>query len=177
VVRPYPGVPEDTTVSRPPRHAIDPGARWPRWIRDVVPAVQRYVEDRLSDPSAGVAAATRASLRELQKPFERRGETSPTGCVSGGARPDRAGFVVQPTVFADADDDMTIAREEISGPVGTVIPSDDPEGAVRIANTTTYGPAATIWTKDVTAAHSLPAQARAAAVWVDCWAAIDAALP
>ena len=72
---------------------------------------------------------------------------------------------------------MTIAREEIFGPVGTVIPFDDPAEAVRIANATTYGLAATIWTKDVTAAHTLAGQVRAGAVWINGWAAIDAALP
>ncbi|PRY49616.1 betaine-aldehyde dehydrogenase [Geodermatophilus tzadiensis] len=106
-----------------------------------------------------------------------KGQAEGARLVAGGARPDHAGFFVQPTIFADADNDMTIAREEIFGPVGTVIPFDDPADAVRLANATTYGLAATIWTKDVTAAHTLAAQVHAGAVWVNGWAAIDAALP
>lgn len=72
---------------------------------------------------------------------------------------------------------MTIAREEIFGPVGTVIPFDDPEEAIRLANDTRYGLAASIWTQDVSRAHTLSRQVRAGAVWVNGWAAIDPALP
>lgn len=79
-------------------------------------------------------------------------------------------------MFADVDNDMTIAREKIFGPVGSVIPFDDPAEAVRIANATAYGLAATIWARDITAAHSLAGQNRAA-IGVNGWAPIDAALP
>jgi betaine-aldehyde dehydrogenase len=72
---------------------------------------------------------------------------------------------------------MTIAREEIFGPVGAVMPFDDVDEAIRTANETRYGLAATIWTRDVSAAHSLAAKVRAGAVWVNGWAAIDPALP
>jgi len=97
--------------------------------------------------------------------------------VAGGDRPDGPGYFVRPTIFADVDNDMTIAREEIFGPVGSVIPFDNPEEAVRMANHTRYGLAASIRTKDVSVAHTLAAKVRAGAVWVNGWAAIDPALP
>ncbi len=129
------------------------------------------------DPATTMGALVNKKQQERVLDYIDKGRAEGARLVAGGARPDRAGFFVQPTIFADADNDMTIAREEIFGPVGTVIPFDDPEEAVRIANATTYGLAATIWTKDVTAAHTLAGQVRAGAVWVNGWAAIDAALP
>lgn len=87
------------------------------------------------------------------------------------------GFFVRPTIFADVDNGSTIAQEEIFGPVGVVIAFDTLEEAVRLANDTCYGLAATIWTRDVSAAHTLASNVRAGAVWINGWAAIDPALP
>jgi betaine-aldehyde dehydrogenase len=81
--------------------------------------------------------------------------------AGGGRRPDGPGYFVEPTIFAGVDNDMTIAREEIFGPVGSVIPFDDPDDAIRLANTTAYGLAATIWTRDVSQARLLTRKVRA----------------
>ncbi|RZK89985.1 MAG: aldehyde dehydrogenase family protein, partial [Hymenobacter sp.] len=86
-------------------------------------------------------------------------------------------FYVRPTIFAQAHNDMRIAQEEIFGPVGTVIPFDDEEEAIAIANGTQYGLAASIWTRDLSRAHLLARQVKAGAVWINCWAAIDPRLP
>ncbi len=129
------------------------------------------------DPATTMGALVNKKQQDRVLGYIEKGKAEGARLVAGGGRPEGAGFFVQPTIFADADNDMTIAREEIFGPVGTVIPFDDPAEAVRIANATTYGLAATIWTKDVTAAHTLAGQVRAGAVWVNGWAAIDAALP
>jgi aldehyde dehydrogenase (NAD+) len=77
------------------------------------------------------------------------------------------GFFHQPTVFADATNDMTIAQEEIFGPVLTVIPYDTEGEAVTLANDTPYGLAASVWSRDVPRAVSVAHRVRAGTVWVN----------
>jgi gamma-glutamyl-gamma-aminobutyraldehyde dehydrogenase/4-guanidinobutyraldehyde dehydrogenase/NAD-dependent aldehyde dehydrogenase len=77
------------------------------------------------------------------------------------------GFYVEPTVFDNVKNDMTIAREEIFGPVLTTISFKDPEEAVKIANDTIYGLGATIWTRDLTRAHMTAKAIRAGTVMVN----------
>ncbi|AIJ22326.1 phenylacetaldehyde dehydrogenase StyD [Amycolatopsis methanolica] len=148
---------------------------------DVVDALagaarQQVLGDPL-DPATTMGALVNKKQQDRVLGYIEKGRAEGARLVAGGARPERPGYFVQPTIFADVDNDMTIAREEIFGPVGSVIPFDDPADAVRIANDTTYGLAATIWTRDVTVAHTLAAQVRAGAVGVNGWAPIDAALP
>jgi aldehyde dehydrogenase (NAD+) len=68
--------------------------------------------------------------------------------VTGGGRPEGRGWFVEPTVFADVTNDQTIAREEVFGPVLSVIAYDREEDAVRIANDSEYGLGGTVWTAD-----------------------------
>lgn len=96
--------------------------------------------------------------------------------VSGGRRlvGDRAsGFFVEPTVFASATNEMTIAQEEIFGPVATVIPFDDVDEALRLANATPYGLAGGVWTRDVATAHKVSRGITAGTVWVNCYGVLD----
>jgi acyl-CoA reductase-like NAD-dependent aldehyde dehydrogenase len=97
--------------------------------------------------------------------------------VTGGKRPDRPGYFVEPTVFAGGGNDITIARDEIFGPVALVLPFDEVADAVAQANDTRYGLAAYIWTNDLTQAHTLAAQVRAGSVWINGGAPPDARLP
>jgi len=97
--------------------------------------------------------------------------------VTGGGRPERSGYFVEPTLFADAGNSMTIARQEIFGPVGTIIPFDDDEQAVAMANDSDYALAATLWTRDLSRAHSLALRIRAGAVAVNGWSPLDPRLP
>jgi aldehyde dehydrogenase (NAD+) len=86
------------------------------------------------------------------------------------------GFFVEPTVFSNVHNDMTIAREEIFGPVASVIPFDTLEEALRLANDTPYGLAGGVWTQNLTTAHTVSQGIRAGTVWVNCYAVIDPAV-
>ncbi|MEM6445891.1 MAG: aldehyde dehydrogenase family protein [Cyanobacteria bacterium P01_D01_bin.123] len=95
----------------------------------------------------------------------------------GGNRIGDRGFFVEPTVFADVRDDMTIAREEIFGPVMSVIKFKDIDEAIRRANQTHYGLAAAVWTRDISKAHAIAHAVKAGTVWVNCYDVFDAAAP
>lgn len=96
--------------------------------------------------------------------------------AGGVSHPDK-GWFVQPTIFANATNTMTIAREEIFGPVGTVIAFETEEEAIALANDSAYGLAATVWTGSLARAHRVAAAAKVGAVGVNCWSPLDANLP
>jgi betaine-aldehyde dehydrogenase len=89
--------------------------------------------------------------------------------ASGGGRPASfdKGYYIEPTIFYDVDNSARIAREEIFGPVATVIPFDVEVDAIRIANDTPYGLAAAVWSRDIYKAFRVVKQLRAGIVWVN----------
>ncbi|WP_426124805.1 aldehyde dehydrogenase family protein [Pseudomonas sp. PSPC2-3] len=97
--------------------------------------------------------------------------------LAGGVSTPERGWFVRPTIFANANNEMAIARDEIFGPVGTVITFDSEEEAVALANDSTYGLAATVWTTDLARAHRVAAAVKVGAVGVNCWSPLDANLP
>ncbi|HXW23194.1 MAG TPA: aldehyde dehydrogenase family protein [Xanthobacteraceae bacterium] len=101
--------------------------------------------------------------------------------VSGGERLTEGalgkGYFVPPTVFADVRDDMKIAREEIFGPVISAIPFQDIDEVIGRANATAFGLGSGVWTRDVSKAHRLAKAIRAGSVWVNCYQAMDPAVP
>lgn len=95
----------------------------------------------------------------------------------GGNRPTDQGYFVAPTIFANVRDDMTIAKEEIFGPVVAAMPFEDLDEVIRRANHSDYGLAAGLWTENVRNAHYVASKLKAGTVWVNCYNAFDAAAP
>ena len=119
-----------------------------------------------------------AQMRRVLSYIE-TGRSEGVDVALGGHRvlEDTGGFYVEPTVFRNVNNDMRIAREEIFGPVLSVISFDDEDAAVKIANDTSYGLVAAVWTNDVTRAHRLARRIRAGSVWVNGYEEGDITLP
>jgi len=98
-------------------------------------------------------------------------------CMTGGERAFDRGYFVKPTVFSDVQDVMAIAREEIFGPVLSVLRFKDLDEVIRRANHTPYGLAAGVWTRDLNKAHAIANQVQAGTVWVNCFNVVDACAP
>ena len=110
-----------------------------------------------------------SGLAEGAVPLAGGGRKLDGGCTSG--------HFVEPTVFASVRDDMKIAREEIFGPVISAMPFDTTEEAIRRGNDTLFGLGAGVWTRDVNKAMQVSSALRAGSVWVNCYQAMDPAVP
>lgn len=97
--------------------------------------------------------------------------------ILGGGRPDLPGFFFRPTVFDQATNRMRISREEIFGPVASIIPFKDFDEVIRESNDTFYGLAAAVWTRDIDKAHAAARRLKAGTVWINCYGAFDSASP
>ncbi len=156
-----------------------------------------FVEEKIYDEFVE-KSAVRARNRTVGDPFDPKTEQGPqvdnvqfdkvmgyidsgrsegAKLVAGGDRVGDKGYFIQPTVFADVHDEMKIAREEIFGPVMSIIPFKTAGEVVARANRTDYGLAAAVWTKDVRKAHAIADSVRAGTVWVNCYNVLDPRSP
>ncbi|GGL67930.1 betaine-aldehyde dehydrogenase [Wenxinia marina] len=106
---------------------------------------------------------------EIVLGYIEKGREEGARLIAGGGRVDRPGFFVAPTVFADVTDDMTIAREEIFGPVLSVLDFEDEADAVARANATEFGLAAGVYTSDLARGHRVVAALRAGTCWINAY--------
>jgi acyl-CoA reductase-like NAD-dependent aldehyde dehydrogenase len=159
--------------------------------------VQRSIYDRVVDELAQRAGRIRvgqplddatqmgpqAHAEQLNKTLSYIDIGSDEGArlVAGGKRITEGafagGYFVQPTVFSNVHNSMRVARDEIFGPVVSVIPFKDEEEALEIANDTRYGLVAGLWTRDVGRAHRVSSQIQAGTVWVNTYRYIRWNLP
>jgi len=123
------------------------------------------------------AVASQGQYDKINDYIRRGSEEGATLLAGGPSDAANAGWYVRPTVFVEANNDMSIARDEIFGPVGTVMTFRDEAEAIAIANDTRYGLAATVWTANVARAHRVARQVEAGAIGINAWAPIDPQLP
>jgi aldehyde dehydrogenase (NAD+) len=105
------------------------------------------------------------------------GKSQGARMTTGGKRVGNRGYFIEPTIFADVQDGMQIAEEEIFGPVMSIIKFKNMDEVIERANRTIYGLAAAVWTRDIGKAHAIANNVRAGTVWVNCYDVFDAAAP
>ncbi|KAK2970897.1 hypothetical protein RJ640_005254 [Escallonia rubra] len=109
--------------------------------------------------------------------YIRSGVESSATLECGGGRLGSKGFYIQPTVFSGVQDDMLIAKDEIFGPVQSILKFNDIDDVIRRANATRYGLAAGVFTNNLNTANTLSRALRAGTVWINCFDVFDAAIP
>ncbi|HZC92375.1 MAG TPA: aldehyde dehydrogenase family protein [Mycobacterium sp.] len=156
--------------------------------------VQRGVYDQVVEGMAMVANAMKMggpkeegtmsgpliSQKQLTRVlgYLEQGKSDGAEIVTGGHRLDRKGYFVHPTVVTNLDPDTSrLFREEIFGPVVTILPFDDEDEAVALANNSTYGLAATVWTNDLGRSHRVAKRLKAGTVGLNCAFPYDHSMP
>jgi aldehyde dehydrogenase (NAD+) len=149
---------------------------------EIVDAVKNFVETLPvglpNDPAAKIGPLISEAQRTRVEGYIKKGIEEGARLVCGGGRPEGlgSGYFVQPTVFADVDNKMTIAQEEIFGPVLCIIAYDTEDDAIRIANDSVYGLAGSVWTTDVQHGIEIAAQIRTGTFGIN-WYTVDPRLP
>ncbi|KWF20246.1 5-carboxymethyl-2-hydroxymuconate semialdehyde dehydrogenase [Burkholderia ubonensis] len=145
-----------------------------RFVQEFARRANRLVVGDPADPATQLGAMITRAHWEKVTGYIRIGEQEGARLVAGGADQPanlpahlRNGNFVRPTVFADVDNRMRIAQEEIFGPVACLIPFEDEDEGLRLANATRYGLASYIWTQDVGKVHRLARGIEAGMVFVN----------
>jgi aldehyde dehydrogenase (NAD+) len=144
--------------------------------KSVVRAGRRVVGDPL-DPCTEQGPQVDQEQFDKIMSFIESGKTEGAVLACGGKRIGERGYFIEPTVFGEVQDEMKMAREEIFGPVMSVIPFRSLEEVILRANKTIYGLAAGVWTRDIKKAHAIANQVRSGTVWVNCYNVLDTRAP
>ncbi len=137
---------------------------------------KRRVGDPLDDATEQGPQVSQEQLDKILG-YVKIGQEQGGRLVAGGRRVGDKGYFVEPTIFDDVRDDMTIAKDEIFGPVVSVLPFKSLDEVIERANRTHYGLAAAIWTKDIDKAHTYAREVKAGTVWVNCYHVVDTTTP
>jgi aldehyde dehydrogenase (NAD+) len=157
---------------------LAPRSRYDEIVDAVSTFVQALPVGLPSDPATQVGPLISEKQRARVEGYIEKGIAEGARLVCGGGRPEGldSGYFVQPTVFADVDNKMTIAQEEIFGPVLSVIPYDTEEDAIRIANDSVYGLAGSVWTTNVPRGIEVASKVRTGTYGIN-WYAFDPGSP
>ena len=145
-------------------------------VKSIARARKRRVGDPL-DPRTDQGPQVSESQFDRVMGYIESGRREGATLACGGERVGDRGYFIQPTVFCDVQDEMKIAREEIFGPVMSIIPFKDMDEVISRANRTTYGLAAGVWTRDIKKAQAVANGVRAGTVWVNCYHVLDTRAP
>ena len=162
--------PSRLLVERSIKHAL---------VKKILAELKNYAPgDPLNEATTMGAMVDCGQMENVLK-YIASGKAQGAKLLSGGdqTRRDTGGFYINPTVFDDVTNDMTIAAEEIFGPVLSIITFDSMEEAIKIANDTPYGLAAAVWTQDISKAHMVAKRLRAGTVHVNSYDEDDITVP
>jgi aldehyde dehydrogenase (NAD+) len=135
---------------------------------------------RLGDPKdSATAMGPLISAGQMKRVLDyiEVGKNEGARIAAGGTRHGDTGYFVDPTIFTDVEHGMRISQEEIFGPVAAVLRFKDDEDAIRLANGTSYGLAAGVWTADIGRGHRFAKRLKAGTVWVNTFGPTDVRLP
>ncbi len=149
------------------------------FIAKVITAMQSWQPGNPLDPNTNVGAIVDKTQFDRVMAYINKGkeESATLSCGGLSVDPVENGFYIQPTMFTEVNNAMTIACEEIFGPILSVIPFSTEQEAIEIANDTPYGLAAGIWTENLSKAHRVAKAVRAGSVWVNQWDGGDMTAP